>query len=765
MKRFEDYSSLQAEINADSATRAGQANRYAVRLILLSDFRYFHKLIETLNAKVIELSQLLEYDNNWIGMNRLVEIVQRQKADSIVIPVSEVIRFYSDADFNGFLSSILLMQNPGNIRIYIPLISVENRFQQFWSIFNRRNEGPPVWNLKNSSSELQTIHVYSCGDNVDARLSTINTNREWLEYWKSDRETPLVTKSKSLITRWDKFLPSGCFKKDSINTAKDVLEKILELNFHKQYKIEDEQNWKALLSDCEKLVERGSSFPVKIIERLLGINDFSQIDDMKLLYIYLKEDDYSRWLISLLLEQLDSADTYLTKVIVKLDDRSEFALIRSLYFEVFHLSGKFDLEHRKKLIESLPADYETLVKRFIESWFAKLKESEYGIELCTTYSLEEKEYILLDVASSQNYAVLWTSYPELAAYLDWDKVSNQNESISEQFIDYFKHYNQCKLENVENPEYTSRFDALNADKDSFYKWYYATEELKIKDGYNVVQFDGVGAEWLPYILYCIEFYMDRYSKVVESYDIKRAELPTITQLNKIRTAEFVADFDRDVIHESSGYHYPLSLIKSLDLIKELIRVHVMLSPHDKICLCADHGASFMCSKSFGAINMHKDLTPRHEGRYYDGAKKMPDNPVFFNVDKYFVALKHHVISSNVRREVHGGATPEEVLVPCIYITKSELAVSHEHSVSLSAHTLSFDSRILCVSVSPMPNSIPEFWIDDQRLEAQHNGKDYLLELSSLNPGKYQIRIVIQNITKIEHIEIGSGFVEEDLFDE
>jgi len=163
--------------------------------------------------------------------------------------------------------------------------------------------------------------------------------------------------------------------------------------------------------------------------------------------------------------------------------------------------------------------------------------------------------------------------------------------------------------------------------------------------------------------------------------------------------------------------------------------------------------------------MHKCLEAKHEGRYYEGAKNTPDNEAFFNVKQYFVALKHHVISTNVRREVHGGATPEEVLVPCVYVSKTEAGYQREYSITLSGHTLNFDSRILQVSIDPNPDTVSEFWCNETAIEPKLVANKYLLDLSDFEPGKYKILIKVNKNTYTERIEIGSGYVEEDLFDE
>lgn len=765
MKSFESYDSLLSEIEQDREVRGGQIGRYPVRVILLDDFEKYKSLVGDLCARVIELSALMEHDNYWFGMNALIDIVKAQEDNAVIVPISEVIRFYNDDMFNGFLSTVLLMQNTHKIRIYIPLVGVGNRFNKFWASFNRKSEGPPVWNLQTTPEEQKKICVYSCVAEMETVISSINSNRDWLDYWKSERDTPLIAKNQSIIRRWNEFLPNGCFEKDSIENPKDVLSKILRIHFSRAYRDNEAKFWKKLLADCDETRMLRDMFPAQVLERILGIQSIANMADLDLLEKYLKSDEYSRWIVIMLLEQLGAEESYLRIVMRNLDSLDDFSIVNGLYLDVFEPGRASYASERKRLIESLPSCYQAMVSKFIEQILNWLEAPEHGIELCTTYSIEEREYLALKVAENQDFPRLWDLYPELAAYMNWRGVKAKGEGIPQEFIDYFQSYNSCKLMNEISPEFEAMFEELNADKDSFYKWYYGLPELGVADGYKMVQFDGLGAEWLPYILYCVELYLGMYSKEVESCELRRVELPSTTSKNRINEALLIKDFDAQIIHKASGYDYPRSLIESLDLIKELVRVHVMLAPEAKICITADHGASFMCSKNHGAINMHKDLEAKHEGRYYEGEKKIPDNQYFFNVGEYFVAFKHHVISTNVRREVHGGACPEEVLVPYILVSKTEAAIKQEYSVQLSNHSLSFDARKLDVTISPKPDCEPEFWCDESPLQTKLFGKAYELDLSAFEPGKHQLRIKIKNNTKTESIDIGFGFVEEDLFDD
>ncbi|MDD2230457.1 MAG: BREX-4 system phosphatase PglZ [Candidatus Cloacimonetes bacterium] len=765
MKSFTGYQDLLAEIRKDHSEKGGRTGRYAVRLIFLDDFEVYRTLIKDLGVKIVELSELMEHDNFWFGQSRLCDIVSEQKEDSVIVPISEVIRFYDDANFESFLGTVLLIQNQEGRRIYIPLVGVKERFQKFWNSFNRKTEGPPVWYLTSDAGKLNKITVYSCMSDVNTLATTINTNKEWLEYWKTDRSTPLITKTQSLIRRWEEFLPNGCFDKDSISSSKDVLLKVLNLNFSRSYLASEEIYWKALLAECERDTRLQSKFPVQILEELLGIQDFAKIDDIDIMVLFLNSEWYARWLITLVLDQVGDYDTYLKNVISNLPGLSEHDLIYGLYFDIFKPKLQVFVSQRRKLIEALPKQFQNLVSKFKDSWFERLKESGMGKQLCTCYSIEERDCLVNDLADTEEFSELWEVYPKLAAYLDWEARAGLLGKIMPQFIEYFKEYSRCKSLNKVSLEFDDLFEKLNGSKDSFYKWYYAVTKLKVEPGYKIIQFDGVGAEWLPYILYCVEQHGAQYAKEVESCELRRVALPSITSLNKIEEAEFVRDFDQKIIHKASGYHYPHSLIESLDLIEEMIVNHVLLSPEGKICICADHGASFMCRRTYGAMNMHTDLEAKHEGRYYEGAKDIPDNEAFFNVGKYFVALKHHVISTNVRREVHGGATPEEVLVPCVFVSRTALGYMREYVITLSGHTLTFDSRILQISINPKPDLTPEFWCNDKAIESKRDTNKFLLDLSSFDPGKYRIRVQINKKTFIENIEISAGFVEEDLFDE
>jgi hypothetical protein len=766
MKQFSSYSELKQDIANDHAERGAQASRYSARVILLDDFKWYQQLVRDLKSRIVELSELMEHENCWFGVNQLCDIVMNQKEDAVVVPVSEVIRFFNDARFDSFLATILLMQNPYKIRVYIPLVGVRTRFLMFWNTFNRKLEGPPVWSLATSSCEQQKIVVYSCKQDIVSDISTINTNKEWLEYWKTNRSTPLITKTQSLIRRWDEFMPNGCFEKDSIESSKDILVKVLFLGFNREYNKTEEAYWNKLLSVCQANDTLKKMFPVQILERLIGIANIMSFDDVSLLQRFLSDDSYNRWLICVLIDQIDRNRSYLRTILTKLCKLDDYSIIHDLYFGVFDDPVKEKIDQRRELIESLPKDYCHLVSMFIGDWFSQLSESAIGIRLCTRYSIEEREYIVLQIAQGKHQDEMSHIYPELAAYLDWSNIECNGSGINDLLVRYFAEYNKAKLLNKTSENYESLFDQLNKSKDSFYQWYYKVPAMNSIDGYKMVQFDGVGAEWLPYILYCISQNSRKYAKEVKLYSLLRVNIPSITQVNKLSDAELIRDFDNTIIHKATGYRYPTSLIEALELVKDMVRKHVMQSPENRICIIADHGASFMCSKSFGAINMHKDLDAQHEGRYYSGAKNLPDNEAFFNAGDYFVAYKHHVISTNVRREVHGGATPEEVLVPCVLVDIMDVYGSkREYSVQISGGTLSYDSKFLQVSVSPNPAESPRFTFNDVELNFKRDLNQFILDLSDFEPGKYTLHTRLDGVDYKESIEISAGYVEEDMFDE
>ena len=70
MREFTQLPDLLAEVAKDKVIRMGPAARYPARFILLDDFFNYLPLIEKLEAKKVDLANLMELPTSWFGTQR-----------------------------------------------------------------------------------------------------------------------------------------------------------------------------------------------------------------------------------------------------------------------------------------------------------------------------------------------------------------------------------------------------------------------------------------------------------------------------------------------------------------------------------------------------------------------------------------------------------------------------------------------------------------------------------------------------------------------
>jgi len=772
MLSFENIPDLLAEVAKDSSLEGGSHGRYPIRFILLDDFHYYKELIGALRLPEIDLADKLERDDAWIGASALIDIVNGIERSSVIYPVSEVLRFYDQDKAIGFFASVFLRQNKGNIRVYVPLVGLKEVFFRFWENYNRKEEGPPVWYLQTAQEDQSPETVYLCDESINTKLRVLENNRQWLQYWSTDQRGPIITKTKSLKHRWSKFLPNGCFNKELLANPKDFLFRIHGIHSDKPYRATELDFWNNLLRIVEDTKNQHDIDINKIVERKLGISSLS-LDKPKLLLAACRDSDcFDNWLLSVLAHQEDPDGRYLIRVLQSLTRYDVSDLVERLYYTILEqrsqngMPNKTELMERKELIEALPSEYRVQVDSFIGSFLESLSDVPDQASLLTNFSIQERVRHFNLLLESPDPLEALQKQKQIRAYLDWKENSALVQVLDAKIIDYFHEYNRSKLLNRKTKGFDAAFNELNGDLDSFYNWYYSIDKLKVSDPQAVIQFDGVGVEWLPYILQIINDKASSHSKYVKEIGIRKAELPSITSLNKIEgVMSFVREYDQEIIHKTSGYKYPNTLLTELEVLENLVTSHILSSPHEEIILTADHGSTCMCLSQFGGYASDREMDPEHEGRYAKNDSNAKDDSLFFGYNDYYVALKHNLLGSMTHRLTHGGATPEEVLIPFIKIATRHTSQAVSYEIDWVSKKLDYSNKILKLVISPKPSKAVSLTIKGVRYEAEFKAGLHHFDLSDLEIGEHWVDLKIGQYSCTERIEVMSGFVEEDLFDE
>lgn len=271
----------------------------------------------------------------------------------------------------------------------------------------------------------------------------------------------------------------------------------------------------------------------------------------------------------------------------------------------------------------------------------------------------------------------------------------------------------------------------------------------------------------PLLEYLINFYGKAQNKRVDKKYICRVNLPSITDCNRFDDSIHILDLD-EYIHKKSTYTYPDDLVKQIELIERIVKKEILASRYENIIVVSDHGFTFLAQKRFGNIKKFDFTDSNHEGRcmWTDAHYQDDSEFIIHSIDsgtrkgkKALIALKHTSLHDTPSREVHGGATPEEILVPCLVISKiksvdkittqqlinqsieQSLNQSIIYKVELLTKEIPIKNPQIIILIEPHPKDIPNLILKSQNIPIPINISDNnqlsISELESETDGKYK----------------------------
>ena len=287
----------------------------------------------------------------------------------------------------------------------------------------------------------------------------------------------------------------------------------------------------------------------------------------------------------------------------------------------------------------------------------------------------------------------------------------------------------------------------NASSKTFYQWYYSFEEshdVLAEVSHNsvlcpdkVYWIDGLGAEFLPYLLYLIEE-KDSSLKVVRS-QITRATIPSSTCLNRFDGENVIKYGALDELgHDAHGYKYLYTLNEELMVLKGIINEIIDTCQKQKctIAIVSDHGLSCLSRK---VSSKKYDGKFEHEGRYIKTSSEAEtDHDYLVHKNEkdgqfYKVALTHSSLAKVPTHEVHGGCTPEEVLVPFILLSNKNVASNIVYQVKLIESEIMLSNPVVRLSIIPEPIGV-SLTCNGHIYEMKREGTNWLVKLESITEG-------------------------------
>jgi hypothetical protein len=716
-------------------------------------------------------------------------IKQMNGGNCVIAPFSELARFYENdkkKTFDALLKTIKAIEaspeaaNKGQ-RVYVPIVGLEGKMQSF-----SKDSQSSIWRLRTEEKGLSYRLILTNGETfgvqgLENHYTVVHTVREWLNVWKdADKQvTPnIICTSKSIFANQIYAQPDNAFTFIPCLDSFDFLTKGLQLQFGGLTKVMgDGNNWNELASKID--VTNGFSFS-KYVKHYFAIADI----DSPEIFIKLWFDNpgqYERWLIARYYQLQAKGVGLICRTLTKVDKLTGNGFIEQMVLDLSELETDNRVrtyclkEAAKRNIQLREAVESTLYWKLHS--IATTYNASSALRYFTGISTKEKQLAVSWLSKGQiSVEQVHAFYPDLYHY--YATALGVSVNVPDWLTTYMTEYKRAKLSDTYTPEIEAQIKALNKSEVSFDEWYqsFSTTRTLLQHRGDIEIYywiDGLGVEWIPFIK---EIIKEKSNQNVYLNEIKiaRAILPTKTDVNKVDLQKLLPEGtqltkagDLDNLAHLSSNKWPDTIIKELEVVRNVIEEILAKYNGKKIAIISDHGLTYLPQlvNGLGLNGVESD----HHGRIAikDNGKWTTDDNYFRLEDgKTVCALKHNSLCNKVPKGqgIHGGCTPEEVLVP-IFVISSHL-VDAEWSADILTVELTGANPTVQFRIKNIPSiEIPYMEYNDLRYALHQIGNDlFESEPLVLNDQSNVVSLVIGNIIRHYTVDVSTGAKEDDLFD-
>ena len=133
VKKLYSLEELYNIIKQDKYSERIADKRFPVRFVFINSFEELREivrfLIKNCDVESREITELLSDKNQWLTTDEIVNWVKGISNNAVVAPLSEFLRFQDKENFYTTLKSLTEIEKQNNIRIYIPLLGLWERFE------------------------------------------------------------------------------------------------------------------------------------------------------------------------------------------------------------------------------------------------------------------------------------------------------------------------------------------------------------------------------------------------------------------------------------------------------------------------------------------------------------------------------------------------------------------------------------------------------------------------------------------------------------
>lgn len=739
--------------------------RFTTRVIFINNLDCYKKMVADLSGMADEIINIS--DNAYCGgedsvpnfKKVLAHISESREKNIVITSVGEYLRFAQKYESSvRCIHSIMTYPAHSAKRVWIPIYDAKDLFQDV--VGDLPSERFELYELEEEADEFE-CYVYSSSFSEKSGIVGVRGLRKMFQAWDSlEIESGFSFSTKKIAM----IIPTtGNYSVHVIESPLEYIKQHLKSSNSKLVEgLGKESFWERLAT----YVAISNGTLEDLLEKALNVATFDAqqvISSWK----YLSEDDgFGIWLLWLWYKLgLTAKGDYLAFAIQKAQSSNqiqkeiECAILMCISNPAFDTWVKERMQALCNMgIIELSADF--------WSGFARITDERTKLKLLSSTTHKERTKIIQIISEALNNnkkiadykSILSCKYPDLLLYF------KESTYLKGDLDDYIRAYKQFKVmdyydmsisENaldVDTFQYETRSSLLNAikcSKDAYYLWV-----------------DGMGVEWIDMLIEKVAQRKEELNTPV--VEIGMAVMPTTTFANmKKADSETVSyKFDRfdslSHIKDKSDCNYFSIIDKQFEMIGSIADLIVQLSndhPQKSIVVTADHGMSRMAAKAFHekqGITPPKGAEIKNLGRYcilphgvspYDFSHAYKeDNCLAFRDQSHFVC------SGYAPGEIHGGASPEEWLVPVIVFPKVQSSKRDIDSLAtyvLLGNSYTIDSRgnvEIQIETSGTVNSL----VVEQGMNtfAGRNSKSnrWSVTIPNLQAGKeYSIRVYLNNL--------------------
>lgn len=773
------FQALMTEIATDNAE-----SRFVARVFFVNNLKTYYTLIAALSDKadiVIRISddEFCKGEDTVPDLKVLINYLDAHKDNNILLPhIGEYLRIGEVTERNAaYVYSLLNRHVHSKKRVWIPIFSAKGLFQSIVGKLDEERFGNFIFEIDEPPSDFSAL-AYSKAFASQPGIVNANGLKEWLRLWDDNK----VKSGKSYATRQIKQLSpsSGDYELSIVTDPFSYICSLLKESNGKLVKeLGTDEQWTSLIP----YVSAANGTLERLITEGLNIVKF---DPYHILGTWNALDINKKWLFCLWYALgLNQKSDYISYALSKA--KAEISVTISLECAILNCidNTNFDewLLQRKQALDVLG-----ITELSHEFWakYDELSDTRLKIKILTGKTHNERTKIIELLSQSLSggkqpndfKTILKEKYPDLLLYL------SEPEHLEPELSEYISQYKVNKIANRFSLSFSNMAGTINP-------YDYKTRgqilfDLKGSCDAYFLWMDGMGIEWIDMLLAKVK--RQNSSLANPSIVIGAAVLPTITTINMgkadpatISEKKFDALDSLSHIKDKSDCNYHSIIAKQfemMDKIADIICQAAVKHPDKDIVVTADHGMSRMAAIGFhktGGISAPSSAIVCNLGRYceipMDSKMSSITNTIKEECIIAFKTHNHFTISGNAPGELHGGATPEEMLVPIIHFKKlgqKKETVISDVSYNMASSNVYLDSNgdaALFLTTKGVVKSV-KVEINGNQLQA-HKTSDgnWMAIISGLSLDQnYLVRIYLNNTytTETETISVKrKGLVVDD----